>query len=70
MKTKKTRHIKPAEWRRREEICKQMWFDFIESHNLPEDIPVRPDLVYANEGWNGWQHWMGWRVLQRVIHKC
>ena len=48
-----------AEWRQREEICKQAWFKYISTHDIPDGIPARPDLVYANEGWRGWQDWIG-----------
>ena len=48
-----------AEWRRREEFCKQAWFKYIATHDTPDDIPARPDLVYANEGWRGWKDWIG-----------
>ena len=48
-----------AEWRRREEMCKREWLKYVETHGIPDDIPARPDLVYADEGWQGWQHFLG-----------
>lgn len=48
-----------VEWMRREEFCKQAWFKYIATHDIPDDIPARPDLVYANDGWQGWQDWIG-----------
>lgn len=48
-----------AEWRRREEMCKRAWLNYVEIYGIPDDIPVRPDLVYADEGWRGWQDFLG-----------
>ena len=48
-----------ADWLKQDEYCKQAWFAYIKTHKLPEDIPTRPDLVYANVGWMGWQDWLG-----------
>lgn len=47
-----------AEWLRRERICKQVWLDLIQSQTLilPDNVPERPDLFYANDGWQGWQY--------------
>lgn len=48
-----------SDWSRREEMCKRVWLNYVETHGIPDDIPVRPDLVYADEGWRGWQDWLG-----------
>lgn len=48
-----------AEWRRREEMCKRAWLNYVEIYGIPDDIPARPDLVYADEGWRGWQDFLG-----------
>lgn len=48
-----------AEWLRREETCKYAWLIFFATNEMPNDIPARPDVVYANEGWRGWQDWLG-----------
>ena len=48
-----------GEWLKREEECKQTWLAYVATHGIPNDIPARPDLVYANEGWQGWQDWLG-----------
>ena len=48
-----------GDWLKREEECKQAWYAFIATHEIPDEIPTRPDLVYANEGWKGWQDWLG-----------
>ena len=48
-----------AEWRRREEMCKRAWLNYVEMYGIPDDIPVRPDLVYTDEGWRGWQDFLG-----------
>ena len=48
-----------GDWLKREEECKQAWCAFIATHEIPDEIPTRPDLVYANEGWKGWQDWLG-----------
>ena len=48
-----------AEWMRREEMCKRAWLNYVEIYGIPDDIPVRPDLVYADEGWRGWQDFLG-----------
>jgi hypothetical protein len=29
------------------------------SGKKPDDIPDRPDIVYANSGWKGWADWLG-----------
>jgi hypothetical protein len=51
-----------AEWLKREKHCKQTWVDFIKTHEIPDYFPARPDLAYANEGWQSWQHFIS-RVL-------
>ena len=48
-----------ALWLEREYICEQAWLYYVQTHDIPDDIPARPDLVYANEGWWGWQDWIG-----------
>ena len=34
------------------------WRDFIKSGMKPDDIPVAPHYVYANDGWVGWSDWL------------
>ena len=48
-----------ALWMEREYICEQVWLNYVQTHDIPDDIPARPDLVYANGGWRGWQDWIG-----------
>ncbi len=35
------------------------WRDYSKSGTRPDDIPVAPHHVYANEGWAGWSDWLG-----------
>ena len=35
------------------------WCDYINSGTRPNDIPVAPHHVYANDGWAGWSDWLG-----------
>ena len=35
------------------------WRDFYRSGMKPDDIPVAPHYVYANDGWAGWSDWLG-----------
>ena len=48
----------------RELEARQAWEAYVKSGRKPDDIPARPDLVYANE-WRGWVDWLGWDVDQR-----
>ncbi|HEY6862203.1 MAG TPA: hypothetical protein VI358_20765 [Pseudolabrys sp.] len=34
------------------------WRDYIKSGMKPDDIPVAPHHVYANDGWAGWSDWL------------
>jgi hypothetical protein len=34
------------------------WRDYIKSGMKPNDIPVAPHHVYANDGWAGWSDWL------------
>lgn len=41
------------------------WLEFCRGEgNLPEDIPIRPDLVYKQ--WRSWTHWLGNRPVDAV----
>jgi len=35
------------------------WRDYNKSGMKPNDIPVAPHHVYANDGWAGWSDWLG-----------
>jgi hypothetical protein len=35
------------------------WDDYVKSDLKPDDIPVAPQEVYANDGWAGWNDWLG-----------
>ena len=35
------------------------WRDFYTSGMKPDDIPVAPHYVYADDGWAGWSDWLG-----------
>lgn len=35
------------------------WLDYTKSGMKPDDIPVDPHNVYANDGWAGWGDWLG-----------
>ena len=45
----------------RELEARQAWEAYVKSGRKPDDIPARPDLVYASE-WRGWVDWLGWDV--------
>ena len=34
------------------------WRDYTKSGMKPDDIPVAPQKVYANDGWAGWADWL------------
>ena len=40
------------------------WMAYCKANTLPEDIPARPDLVYA--GWKTWNHWLGNRPVEAL----
>jgi superfamily II DNA or RNA helicase len=35
------------------------WVDYCKSGKKPDDIPVRANRVYGNDGWAGWGDWLG-----------
>jgi hypothetical protein len=35
------------------------WREFTKSGDLPEDIPVSPEGVYKDKGWEGYGDWLG-----------
>jgi hypothetical protein len=41
-----------------ESELKAIWIECHRKGMFPSDIPERPDLVYADEGWISWHHWM------------
>lgn len=40
------------------------WMEYCKENTLPNDIPARPDLVYAN--WKTWGHWLGNRPAEAL----
>jgi hypothetical protein len=38
---------------------KSDWRSYCRSGDKPHDIPARPDHVYAEEAWVGWEDWLG-----------
>jgi hypothetical protein len=41
-----------------ESELKAIWIECHRKGMFPSDIPERPDIVYANEGWTNWHDWM------------
>jgi hypothetical protein len=35
------------------------WYNYSKSDEKPQDIPVDPHIIYANDGWAGWGDWLG-----------
>jgi len=66
-----------TKWRSIEEACVWVhtlkvssfneWMEYCRTHELPEDIPARPDLVY--DGWRSWNHWLGNRPVEAIEAK-
>ena len=66
-----------TKWRSIEEACVWVhtlkvssyneWMEYCRTHELPEDIPARPDLVY--NGWRSWNHWLGNRPVEATEAK-
>jgi hypothetical protein len=48
------------------------WCDYIKSDIGPDDIPVAPHNVYANDGWAGWGDWLGVSVVATYLsqYRC
>jgi hypothetical protein len=65
---------KVAKWRHFEDAVKWVhalrletqadWTRFAKTVDKPEDIPHRPDLVYAK--WTSWNHWLGNKPSERI----
>ncbi len=34
------------------------WRDYNKSGMRPDDIPIAPHYIYANDGWAGWSDWL------------
>ena len=41
----------------------QEWIQYINQEKIPKDIPSNPNLVYKNNGWNGYGDWLGTGVV-------
>jgi hypothetical protein len=35
------------------------WRDYTDSDMKPKSIPADPQIIYANDGWAGWNDWLG-----------
>lgn len=48
----------------------QAWREFVKTDRKPDDIPSRPDVAYAEEGWVSYGDWMGnrrgWRPFEEA----
>jgi superfamily II DNA or RNA helicase len=48
----------------------QAWREFVKTVRKPDDIPSRPDVAYAEEGWISYGDWMGkgrgWRPFEEA----
>ena len=45
------------------------WRDYTKSGKKPDDIPVAPQKVYANDGWAGWNDWLGARAAASYLYQ-
>jgi superfamily II DNA or RNA helicase len=45
------------------------WLAFARSGKLPPDIPVKPERVYAGEGWSGVGDWLGTGTIASHLRK-
>jgi hypothetical protein len=36
------------------------WWIYCKSGNKPDNVPCSPDIIYKNNGWNGWYDWFGY----------
>jgi len=43
------------------------WRDYSKSGTMPEDIPIAPHHVYANDGWAGWSDWLGASAIATLL---
>lgn len=39
------------------------WRNKSKNHQIPVNIPKRPDLYYSSTGWNGWSDWLGIEII-------
>lgn len=39
------------------------WFEFMKSNTAFDDVPIYPNKVYADKGWNNWGDWLGTNKL-------
>jgi hypothetical protein len=45
------------------------WLAFARSEKLPPDIPVKPERVYAGDGWSGVGDWLGTGTIASHLRK-
>jgi hypothetical protein len=43
------------------------WRDYSKSGTMPDNIPVAPHHVYANDGWAGWSDWLGASAIATIL---
>ena len=45
------------------------WREFCKSDMKPDDIPIAPHHIYADDGWNGWGDWLGANAVAAYFSK-
>jgi hypothetical protein len=52
----------------RENMTGRNWWEWCRT-NRPSNIPIRPDVIYKNEGWKGWTDWFGKKKKKFLPYK-
>ncbi|MBT7317202.1 MAG: DEAD/DEAH box helicase family protein [Lentimicrobiaceae bacterium] len=42
------------------------WTKYKKTHRIPDNIPRLPEKTYANDGWKGYPHWLGYKPKVKV----
>jgi hypothetical protein len=52
----------------RKNMTGRNWWEWCRT-NRPSNIPIRPDVIYKNEGWKSWEDWFGKKKKKFLPYK-
>ena len=56
------KYVKPLKLKSQKE-----WNKYVQSKVKISNVPPNPQIVYLNDGWNGWKDWLGYSKMDRYL---